>query len=173
MMQVAAERGAAALVDDLKQSAILHGPCTGDIALPALCDEDGAKVVKSVHKLSTNSARVANAGCCDCFKIGVFQLGISNYRGFGAEFGPNAKELDLITRPMITMRIRPVCLPEPVSARFNTGRRSTSIWERIVNVRNSVLAPREGTVYSARRSWWDGNRKQSCLNPGRSPLHRS
>jgi hypothetical protein len=65
---------------------------------------------------------------------------------------------------MITIRIRPVCLPEPVSARFDTGRRSTSIWERIVNVRNSVLAlggNGKRTVYSARRSWWDGNRKQS------------
>jgi hypothetical protein len=75
-------------------------------------------------------------------KIGMFQPPIFNYRGFGAEFDRTAKQLNLITSPMLTIPFRPGCLPRTVSSKvqywpqinFNLG-------TEFVDVRKSVLAP--------------------------------
>jgi hypothetical protein len=75
-------------------------------------------------------------------RIGVFQPSIFNYRGFGAEFDRNAKELNLITSPVLTIPIRPVCLPKTVSNKIQYWPQiNLNLGAEFVNVRKSVLAP--------------------------------
>jgi hypothetical protein len=51
---------------------------------------------------------------------GHVQAPIVNYRFFGAEFDRNARELNLITSPMLTIPFRPVTPPENLSGKVTT-----------------------------------------------------
>ena len=73
---------------------------------------------------------------------GHFQAPILNYRFFGAEFDRNAKELNFITSPVVTIPFRPVAPPDQLSGKVTA-------WPQInfelgvegVDVRKSVIAP--------------------------------
>ncbi|GEM_PF-4265643 len=74
--------------------------------------------------------------------FGWFQPPIFNDRAFGAEFDRSARELNLITSPMITLPVRLGTPPENLSAKITSWPQlNLTLGTEFVDVRKSALAP--------------------------------